>query len=196
MTKLIIIALTGLLVLGASACGDDDDDDDDLFSPTATEGTASATSTQPAATSSPDDDDNGDDDGGGDDDDDDAVIDLSLFYPRLTEDDFELVGVERQIDDTPGVGAAALELLIEGPTQEELDSLEIEDPIPKGTELLSLNIEDGVATADFSSELTDFGGGSLNVRTIEAMITETLEQFPTVEEVVILVEGEPDQLQP
>jgi spore germination protein GerM len=62
--------------------------------------------------------------------------------------------------------------------------------------LLSLNILDGVATADFSAELLAFGGGSLNVQTITAMIEETLKQFPTVTDVVILVEGQPDALQP
>ena len=194
MIRFLIAVSLALIAALAVACGGDDDDDEvDLTStvnpPTET---ATVTATQPSG----DDDDGDDDDDDGDDDDEPAVINLVLYYPRVTETDFELVGVERTIDDTPQVGAAALNLLIEGPTQDEIDDLDISDPIPEGTELLSLNIEDGVATADFSEELLDFGGGSLNVQTITAMIEETLMQFPTVESVEILVEGEADQLQP
>ncbi|MEX2236713.1 MAG: GerMN domain-containing protein [Dehalococcoidia bacterium] len=121
---------------------------------------------------------------------------LSLFYPRVTTDDFELVEVERVIPDTPRVGTAALELLIEGPTPAEESQLGIFDPIPDGTRLLSLNIVDRVATADFSAEILNYGGGSLNVRAITGMIEATLKQFPTVDSVVLLVEGQPDQIQP
>ena len=124
------------------------------------------------------------------------MITLFLYYPRITEQAFLLIEVSRGIEPRPDVGAAALELLVAGPFEQEIEDLEISDPIPEGTELLSLEIVDGVATADFSEELLDFGGGSLNVQTITAMIETTLMQFPTVDEVVILVEGEPDRLQP
>lgn len=124
------------------------------------------------------------------------MITLKLYYPRILEATFVLEEVERGIEPPPDVAAAALELLIEGPFEQEIEDLEISDPIPEGTELLSVEIVDGVATADFSEELLDFGGGSLNVQTITAMIEATLMQFPEVDQVVILVEGEPDQLQP
>jgi spore germination protein GerM len=173
--------LLAALVLLIVACGDDDDDDADSATATPSvevETPTSETTTEPTS-----------DEG-------EAVINLSLFYPRATETGFELVEVERQIPDTPLVGTEALVLLIDGPTVEEENEHDISNPIPEGTELLSLEIEDGVATADFSEELLDFGGGSLNVQTITAMIEETLKQFPTVDEVVILVEGQPDALQP
>ena len=124
------------------------------------------------------------------------MITLFLYYPRVIEATFVLEEVTRGIEPRPDIGRAALELLIAGPFEQEIEDLDISDPIPEGTELLSLEIVDGVATADFSEELLDFGGGSLNVQTITAMIEETLMQFPTVGEVVILVEGEEDQLQP
>jgi spore germination protein GerM len=124
------------------------------------------------------------------------MITLFLYYPRVIEATFLLEEVQRGIEPPPDVAAAALELLIEGPLEQEIQDLGISDPIPEGTELLSVVIVDGVATADFSEELLDFGGGSLNVQTITAMIEATLMQFPEVDEVVILVEGEPDRLQP
>jgi spore germination protein GerM len=63
--------------------------------------------------------------------------------------------------------------------------------------LRSLTIEDGVATADFSQEMRAYGGGSLRVRMIREQITQTLRQFPTVDTVIIAVEGETEAvLQP
>jgi spore germination protein GerM len=175
--RLALALVLGIVLVALTACDDDDDssDDDDA--------------TTPVETISPPEEQPGDGEDG-------DTVTLSLFYPRLTESDFELVEVQRETEETEAVGTAALELLIEGPTAEEEADLDISDPIPAGTELLSLEIKGGLATADFSAALLDFGGGSLNVRTIMAMIEETLRQFPTVEEVVILVEGQPDALQP
>jgi spore germination protein GerM len=47
-----------------------------------------------------------------------------------------------------------------------------------------------VATASFSQEIRAYGGGSARVQIIRAQITQTLLQFPTVQEVQIAVEGE------
>jgi spore germination protein GerM len=124
------------------------------------------------------------------------MVTLFLYYPRVIEATFVLEEVSRGIEPPANVAVAALELLIEGPFEQEVEDLDISDPIPEGTRVLSVEIVDGVATADFSEELLDFGGGSLNVQTITAMIEETLMLFPEVDEVVILVEGEPDRLQP
>lgn len=55
--------------------------------------------------------------------------------------------------------------------------------------LRGLTIHDGVATADFSKELRAYGGGSARVGIIRQQITRTLEQFQTVHEVRIAIEG-------
>ena len=163
-----LIAVTAALVALGVACGDDDSD--------ATPTTAAETPS-PTETSS-------------------AIITLTVAFPRPTDTGFEFVRVEREVVQTQAVGRAALEQLLAGPTAEEEAELAIMNPIPEGTQLLSLDIAEGTATADFSAELLDYGGGAANVEAITGAITETLRQFPTVHEVVILVEGEPEQLQP
>lgn len=96
--------------------------------------------------------------------------------------------VEREIEKTEGVGKAALKELLKGPTDEE-ENGDYHTSISEGVELIGLDIEDGKATANFSEELNQ-GGGSCMMEAREAQIKETLKQFPTVDEVEILVEGE------
>jgi hypothetical protein len=107
----------------------------------------------------------------------------------------------RRIPRTQAVGTAALELLLEGPQQPGLST---SIPTPEEVQsypgrqpdwgdrvrLLDLTIEDGVATANFSQEMRAYGGGSARVDMIRKQITQTLLQFPTVQEVRIAVEGE------
>jgi len=70
--------------------------------------------------------------------------------------------------------------------------------IPKGTQLISLKVSGGTATAMFSSELENDGGGSCNAEAIRAEIEQTLKQFSSVHQVVISVEGKTpeESLQP
>lgn len=97
--------------------------------------------------------------------------------------------VEREIEKTEGVGKAALKELLKGPTDEEEDEGYFTS-INSGVEVNGLNIENGKATVDFSSEIEDRVGGSCMVTAIKAQIKETLKQFPTVDEVEISVEGQ------
>jgi spore germination protein GerM len=116
-----------------------------------------------------------------------------VLFPRLTDTDVEFVEVSREVDN---VGAVeAVQELLEGPTSDE-QAQGLIDPFPDGTALRSLEVEDGEATADFSSEILEFGGGAANVRAITGAITETLLAQEGIDSVVILVEGEPDAIQP
>ena len=64
-------------------------------------------------------------------------------------------------------------------------------PLPPGTSVLSICVEDGLATVDFSEELvTNFRGGSDNEGVLVFSIVNTLTSFPTIERVQILVAGE------
>ncbi|HEX2916296.1 MAG TPA: GerMN domain-containing protein [Chloroflexia bacterium] len=56
--------------------------------------------------------------------------------------------------------------------------------------LRSLNIDNGMATADFSQELKAYGGGSLRVNLIRDQITQTLTQFSNIKTVKITIEGQ------
>lgn len=104
--------------------------------------------------------------------------------------------VTRTILKTPEVGYLALAELLKGPTAAE-QRQQYGTTVPDGTLVNSLVIRDGIAYADFNEGLEAYGGGSCRVAAIRAQITETLKQFPTVNEVVISVNGRTeDILQP
>jgi hypothetical protein len=87
--------------------------------------------------------------------------------------------------ETPAVGTAALEDLLAGPSDSKLSTA-----VPGGTQLLGLDIADGVATVDLSSEFGR-GAGSFAERLRLAQVTFTLTQFPTVEGVALEIDGDP-----
>lgn len=95
--------------------------------------------------------------------------------------------IEREIFQTKEVGFVAIFELLRGVLPGE--SKDYLSSIPEGTILNSLIIRDGTAYADFNHVLEMNGGGSCHVQAIRAQITETLKQFPTVKNVVILVNG-------
>ncbi len=99
----------------------------------------------------------------------------------------EVVPVERMVFDTKNLGEASLRLLLEGPRGEEGDAGYVSS-VPRGVWLNSIKIEDGVASADFSRELSATAG-SCNVLAIRTQIEKTLLQFPTIKKVRISVEG-------
>lgn len=98
--------------------------------------------------------------------------------------------VTREIEPTASVARAAIDALIAGPTAaEQAGTPAITGGMPAGTELLGLSIADGAALVDFSAEVDNIGGtfGEMAVLT---QIVFTLTQFSTVDEVVLMIEGE------
>ena len=74
---------------------------------------------------------------------------------------------------------------------------EYDTNINQGTFVKSWSLKDGVARVDFNDILELNAGGSCRVSAIRAQITETLKQFPTVQEVIISIDGKSeDILQP
>lgn len=128
------------------------------------------------------------------DEDDEDLITVDLFFVEVVDGMEDLVAVSREVELVNGVEESTLVALLEGVTQEEEDD-GYSSSIPEGTELLSFNLEEGVATVDFSSEI-DPGGGSAWITSIMDQIERTLTQFDSIEEVIILVEGEEEVLQP
>ncbi|MGB9722918.1 MAG: Gmad2 immunoglobulin-like domain-containing protein [Chloroflexia bacterium] len=132
--------------------------------------------------------------------DDPDVQQVTLYFLRGEE----LAPVSVRIPRTVRVGTAALEELLWGPPPNAPAGLGTALPLPpevlrypgRGPDwgprvrLLSLTIQDGVARADFSRELRAYGGGSLRVLLIRQQITRTLQEFPSVREVIIAIEGE------
>lgn len=119
----------------------------------------------------------------------------SIFDPEVL-DCKKNFSVERTIPKTVAVGRAALEELLAGPTEAE-KSEGYFTSINPGVKIQSLTIEDGVARVDFDEQLEFQVGGSCRVAAIASQIRETLKQFPTVQDVVISIDGRTeDILQP
>lgn len=104
--------------------------------------------------------------------------------------------VEREVPRTLAVARAALTELLKGPTEAE-EAESFFTSINPGVKIQSLIIENGVAKVDFDEQLEFQVGGSCRVSAIRAEITQTIKQFPTVNSVIISINGRTeDILQP
>jgi len=109
---------------------------------------------------------------------------VRVYFAR----DQKMAAATRVIPKTQAVGAAAMEALLEGPTALEAEA-GMFTSIPEGTKFLGLNIDEGVAFVDLSSEY-ESGGGSTSFFVRMAQVVFTLTQFPTVDSVRFKLEGE------
>lgn len=111
-------------------------------------------------------------------------VDLEIWFAR----DQGLFGTMHETESTTRIGTAAMEELLGGPSGAEAQA-DVFTAIPDGTELLDLEVSGGTATVDLSSEFAR-GSGSSGEITRLAQIVFTLTQFPTVDDVVLEIEGE------
>ncbi len=95
---------------------------------------------------------------------------------------------DRRIAKTSATARAALEELLRGPMKAEASTGAFTN-INEGVKLLSINITAGTAYADFDATLTQGVAGSCRVQAIRSQIENTLKQFPTVQHVIISVNG-------
>ncbi|MBK9714465.1 MAG: GerMN domain-containing protein [Kouleothrix sp.] len=116
----------------------------------------------------------------------------------------QVAAAQLRVPRTERIGAAALDALLWGPAPPNLAGFTTAIPTPEQVlafsdrgpgwgprvTLRKLTIVDGVATADFSGELSAYGGGSLRVMLIRQQIAQTLLQFPSVRQVRIAIEGQ------
>jgi spore germination protein GerM len=110
-----------------------------------------------------------------------------LYFRRIVGGKERLEAVTRPLPPGLGTAQAALHELLFGDVPPGC-----ERPLPKGTKLLRVHVEDGVATADFSRELTaNFQGGSDHEGATVYAIVNTLASLPTVKQTRILVAGQP-----
>lgn len=126
---------------------------------------------------------------------------VKVYFGRPVAGDLEtecehVVAVGRTLDKTEAIARAALEELFKGVTEQE-KTLGYITSINSGVKIQKLTIENQVAKIDLSKELEQAVGGSCRVAAISAQIRETLKQFPTVNSVIISVDGRTeDILQP
>lgn len=100
-----------------------------------------------------------------------------------------LKAVTRDCPYTLEVLRLALQELIRGPLPEESG---LGRTIPASTKINSLAIEDGIALIDFSMEvIADAPGGTCSGTLFIQSMVYTATQFPTVDLVLVTVEGEP-----
>jgi hypothetical protein len=124
-----------------------------------------------------------------------VTVEAWFARPELTATDQgqlhdpKLFVVRREIEATEAIGTAALNELLAGPTSHEVAG-DVTTAVPDGTQLLGLNIANGLATVDLSSEF-ESGGGSLSMQMRLAQVVYTLTQFPTVKRVQFQLDGEP-----
>lgn len=112
------------------------------------------------------------------------TMEIVLFF---ADRDGNLVPERRSIPRTPGIARKTMQELCKGPSSSDLLAT-----LPEGTRLrdININIKNGLCTVDFSRELQQKhkGGSSGEILTIYSIVN-TLTQFPTVDKVIILVEG-------
>lgn len=116
------------------------------------------------------------------------AVDQAFVKVYFVRDGLTAESVLRSVDE-PAVAAGAIEALITGSTDEE-QADNLHSAVPSDTLLLGLTIEDGLATIDLSREF-EVGGGSFNILSRLAQVVYTLTDFPTVDEVLFHLDGEP-----
>lgn len=117
-----------------------------------------------------------------------GVITVTVYFSYGGE---AALGVPREIPETQAVGRAAMEELLEGPSDAERTTWPLLwTQIPAGTELLGLEIKPGgVAEVDLSGEFDD-GGGTYSMTARLAQVVYTLTQFSTVDSVEFYIDGQ------
>lgn len=165
--RLLAAFLAVAVVAALAGCGDDEES-------TTTSGPAATSSTRPSAGS------------------DTSTTDASSSGTTVVRVYFardEAVATSGRTVRTPDVAGAAMEALLEGPDDRDVE-LGMSTAIPDGTRLLDLAVADGVATVDLSSAF-ESGGGSLSMQLRVAQVVFTLTQFDSVDTVEFRLDGRP-----
>lgn len=112
------------------------------------------------------------------------TVNARIYFLHVSDGKERLVVVERQVSAAAPVRAAVEELLA-GKVPSGCYR-----PLPAGVALLGAKVAEGVATVDFSKELTaNFRGGSDNEGAVVYSIINTLTSLPGVRAVQIMVQG-------
>lgn len=113
-------------------------------------------------------------------------ITVTAYYK---DSDGTLIPVTRNIKKEEGVAKAAIRSMIDNNVNREaLKSLGLAPVLPEGTEVLGINIVDGIAIIDFNNRLLDYKGEQ-DERNIFSGIVYTLTEFKTINGVQFLING-------
>ncbi len=116
------------------------------------------------------------------------MMDVAVYYAKATDTEYYLVREVHQVAQTDQVARAALNELIQvDPVTDGAARL-----LPADTKILGINIEQGLATVDFSADVLQANVGSSGEALGIASIVNTLTEFPTIKRVSFTVEGQVD----
>ncbi|MHB1005265.1 MAG: Gmad2 immunoglobulin-like domain-containing protein [Chloroflexota bacterium] len=116
------------------------------------------------------------------------TLTLKAYFTKSTASDVQFVAVEHSAPYTAQMGTASLQELLKGPSADDKKA-GLDTAIPSGVTLKGLRIENGTAYADFDQKLQQGVSGSVRTMSIRRQITMTLQQFSTVQKVVISIDG-------
>jgi len=114
----------------------------------------------------------------------------SIFVTVYYQDEKgTLVPVTRNIGNREGIAKASITSMIDSDNNRKtLKLIGLKPVLPKGTEVLGINLEDGLAVIDFNSKLLDYNTKQ-EEHNIFAGIVYSLTEFKTISSVRILVNG-------
>ncbi len=113
-----------------------------------------------------------------------SMTDVKIYFLRE-----ERLAIVHRLVAGPAVLRGAMTELLAGPTDaERADGLV--SAVPEGTQLLDVNLADGLATVDLSSEF-ESGGGSLSMTARVAQVVFTATQFDNADRALFWLDGRP-----
>jgi hypothetical protein len=190
MRTLRVGLVLGLLAV-ASACGNGDDTatststtPSDTAAPSSTTTSESPATTEPPVTTGPDSTAPASTPAPTTSSPDPTFVDVRIYLLR----DERLAVTHRQVEG-PAVLRNTLAELLDGPTDSER-AAGLHTEIPDGTSLRDVNLADGLATVDLSSDY-ERGGGTLSMSARLAQVIFTATQFDNVDEVLFWLDGSP-----
>ncbi|RJE46985.1 spore gernimation protein [Dehalobacter sp. MCB1] len=114
-----------------------------------------------------------------------GTMKAAVYYLKDSNNETYLVREVHEIPKSAGVARAALEELING-TPVTAGAFKV---LPADTKILEVNIENGLATIDFSEEVLHANVGASGETLGIASIVNTLTEFPTIKKVQFIVNG-------
>jgi hypothetical protein len=117
------------------------------------------------------------------------MMNVAVYYLKRTDNDFYLVREVHQVEKNLAVAQTAVNELIKGnPVTPGAYRI-----IPPDTKVLGINIDQGLATVNFSSEVLKANVGSDGEALGIASIVNTLTEFPSIQKVSFMVDGKVDK---
>ncbi|MEX2153865.1 MAG: Gmad2 immunoglobulin-like domain-containing protein [Gemmatimonadaceae bacterium] len=115
-----------------------------------------------------------------------ARMQVTLLFP-VGDDCTSTRAFTRAVPKSAAVARLIVEALVAGPDSSEKAAGAV-SPFPRGSDMNSVVLRDGVLTVDFNERLQNVGG-SCAATAIRQSVTHTLQRLPAVKRVVITAAG-------